>query len=525
MCPKLVTPDGPPKLPLRVLDISPSETKSVRLMETKGKAGYWACLSHCWGSKQPLKTTRDPDTLSQHQIAIPWEDMPRTFQDAIVVARALGIPYLWIDSLCIVQDDTDDWQVQSAQMADIYRNSIITIAGSISSGHGQGIFRKAAPAHLDSPISDIVSHRDFDRIRSRKALVHAATELPLLQRGWVLQERLLSPRVLHFGRDELIWECMEHLTCECGGLSLSDISCLQWPAPKDRIHPHSLQLVNWMKRRGPSVWHAVVSDYSRMALTHPEDIFPAISGLVKSIKEATGWEYIAGLWKENMIVDLVWRTQKPRLASRCEPWRAPTFSWASIIGRSHEGNRSSTSFDYMDILRLGLEVRTDIRQETIFYATLMETMCIPIGDDPSGRLKSGYIVLKGTMIKATLYRATLNGEWQVTAVGKGPYERNTFSMDFDLDSDAAYSPGFSDEVYCLRLIGTRKNAEYDNEEFLVYLVLRKVQVETAGSTFPGGLEDRIYERIGLLANRRGEIQLENESEPVFVQREVSVRIV
>jgi hypothetical protein len=141
MCPQLVTPDGPPKLPHRVLDVTISDENSVRLVETQGKVGYWACLSHCWGEKQPLKTTRDPDTLSQHQIAIPWDTLPKTFQDAIFVTRALGIQYLWIDSLCIIQDDSVDWQFQSAQMADIYRNSILTIAGSASS-HGRSVARR-----------------------------------------------------------------------------------------------------------------------------------------------------------------------------------------------------------------------------------------------------------------------------------------------------------------------------------------------------------------------------------------------
>jgi hypothetical protein len=96
-----------------------------------------------------------------------------------------------------------------------------------------------------------------------------------------------------------------------------------------------------------------------MALAMPEDIFPAISGLAKSIIETTGWEYVAGLWRENTIVDMVWTTQQLYLVSRCDPWRAPTFSWASVISRTHEGHRGSVNFDYVDVLCEGLEVRVD----------------------------------------------------------------------------------------------------------------------------------------------------------------------
>jgi hypothetical protein len=71
-----------------------------------------------------------------------------------------------------------------------------------------------------------------------------------------------------------------------------------------------------------------------MALSKPEDIFPAISGLAKSVQKATGWEYIAGLWKEQLMLDLVWSTHDSKMATRCVPWRAPSFSWASVQSRT-----------------------------------------------------------------------------------------------------------------------------------------------------------------------------------------------
>jgi hypothetical protein len=522
--------DGPPKLPFRVLDLETPGSKDVRLLKTDEKVGYWACLSHCWGGEQPLKTTRN--NLTQHQNMIPWEALPKTFQDAIVVARTFGIQYIWIDSLCIVQDDLDDWQVQSAQMADIYHNSILTIAASASFGPYHGIFRNADLEHIDKPITEILEDATLEKLRVRKALPHKAMELPLFSRGWVLQERLLSPRILHFGHNELVWECMERLACECGyreGWHNASPYRLTWPAPKNLFHPYSLQLVDWMMYRGPSVWQAVVSDYSRMALTKPEDIFPAISGLAQSVQNATGWEYVAGLWKDNMIVDLVWYTENPRSATRCVPWRAPTFSWASVISKASENKRSWISYSYMDVLRQGLEGRKDDRSTTDFYATLMETSCTLVRkDDPTGRVQSGFIVLKGTLVNATLCKDTSNHDWYITAIGKKRDEHNMFCMDFDFGvsgDDVRAGPERREEVRCLRLIGTKKHVKFEDEEFLVYLVLRQVETRCNRAAPSLGLDLSVFERIGLLINLWGEVQLEDESEASAITPDTLVKIV
>lgn len=286
------------------------------MVETQDTVGYWACLSHCWGvGKKPLETTRD--TLSQHLIAIPLADLPKTFREAVIFTRRFDIQYLWVDSLCIIQGDFDDWNSQAAQMADIYRNSILTIAASASSGPHEGLFRQADQAHIDEPLTSTMTHTNLNNIRCRKRLSHDAAELPLLQRCWVHQERLLSPRYLHFSHHEVIWECMELLACECGGIKHGYRALTpSWPAPKDHRHSGALQLDDWMTRRGPSAWHAVVADYSRMNLKNSADIFPAISGLAKGVREATRRTYVAGLWKENLIVDLVWMTVNPQSAER-----------------------------------------------------------------------------------------------------------------------------------------------------------------------------------------------------------------
>ncbi|KAF1917900.1 heterokaryon incompatibility protein-domain-containing protein, partial [Ampelomyces quisqualis] len=283
------------------------DSQDVKLIETEGRRGCYVCLSHCWGGEQPLKTTLDPDTLTQYEQRIEWDLLPKTFQDAITFSRFFGAQYIWIDSLCIIQDSLNDWRAQSALMVEIYQNAAITIAGSASSSPHQGLFRTAKSGHIDEPLIGTESLEGIDKIRSREPLSHDAAELPLMQRGWVFQERLLSPRYLHFGQNELIWECMERLTCECGTLHLQQESFrTKWLEPKNRLHPDSLQYLLKNKPYSiPRAWRAAVVDYSRMKLSHPEDLFLSISGIAKCVQEATGWQYVAGMWKETLITDLL----------------------------------------------------------------------------------------------------------------------------------------------------------------------------------------------------------------------------
>jgi hypothetical protein len=522
LCSPLVPPGGAPKLPLRVLEVGADASAEIRLVETQGRVGYWACLSHCWDGQQPLTTTRNPDTLSQHLVAIRWEALPKTFQEAIIVTRRFGIPFLWIDSLSIIQDDFEDWQTQSAQMAYIYQNSVLTIAGSASAGPHQGLFRRADPSYLDTALGDNVGQTKLGNIRTRKALVHNASQLPLMQRCWVHQERLLSPRYVHFSHHEIIWECSENLMCECGGIRRDHPSQPPiWPGPKHQMHTALLQSSDWMARLGHAAWHAVVTDYSRMNLTNAMDIFPAISGLAKSVVKSTGWSYVAGLWEENLIVDLVWMTVNPRLATRNAPWRAPTFSWASIMSTSDESGRGWISYRYVENLRLGLAGKDSWGVH--FYASFVEAECVPQGDDPTGRLLSAHIILKGSLIRVTVCRA--HNKWEIAATGKEPKSRDTFHMDFDLVMSRIQDSEENTKVFLLKLVGCKKNINYADEEFVVYLVLRKVDMEIAGPVSTGKREERTFERIGLLTSRKDEVHIDEESDVTEIEHNVRMRII
>lgn len=180
----------------------------------------YACLSHCWGSNQPLMTMTL--THRDRKTRISWKELPQTFQDAIIICQSLGIMYIWIDSLCIIQDDEQDWLHESAKMASVYSGARLTIAASSAHNDTEGCFKvsdiqthKISIQAPDGSMTDVYARRELPHFgRTARSLQHWL----LMQRAWAYQERLLSPRVLHFGPHEVVWECREASLCECSGI-------------------------------------------------------------------------------------------------------------------------------------------------------------------------------------------------------------------------------------------------------------------------------------------------------------------
>ncbi|KAK8209248.1 heterokaryon incompatibility protein-domain-containing protein [Phyllosticta capitalensis] len=292
-----------PQLPTRLIYVlSSQEGGPVRLIETaNGQTGRYLCLSHCWGDPEihphPLKTEKE--SIECHKEGIPWRSLPKTFHDAISFVRLLGESYIWIDSLCIIQDCPDDWSKEASKMADIFTNSYLTLAATNSTNSTEGFFSTPDDTYKSYPY-DFKKHGSTYSLFFRKSLSHffdpddvAMEPAPLLKRAWVYQERLLSPRTLHFGNQELLWECKEISTCQCG-LSIDN------------------------------------------DLTKESDRLPAIAGVAKRMQSIQGREdYLAGLWKESLLEDLLWRRTSSSLldypASSCRSTCvAPSWSWVCM---------------------------------------------------------------------------------------------------------------------------------------------------------------------------------------------------
>lgn len=219
--------------PKRVLALEESLNGevSVTLMETQDSGVQmkdmddYAALSHCWGSSQTCITTTS--NLEARKAGIPWEALPKTFQDAIQIVLRLDIKYIWIDSLCILQDDTEDWHTESAKMADVYELASLTLAATASPADSHGCY---SPSLALADGMELVLPEGVGpvRIAVRKHITHwdavghreMCNQFPLLSRGWAYQERLLSRRILHFCETELVWECRDLSVCECGSLAL-----------------------------------------------------------------------------------------------------------------------------------------------------------------------------------------------------------------------------------------------------------------------------------------------------------------
>jgi len=194
-----MTPDPP--LPKRVIAI---DQPSLRLVEPEGLVGRYATLSHCWGGFQPLKTTQE--NLADMLAAIPEDRLPVVFTEAILLARRLGIPYLWIDSLCIIQGSQEDWEVESAKMCDYYSNGWLNIAAGSSSNHSVSLLRVRDPCW--SPVT--LSLAGFDFLARRiPAPADRSHEGPLFSRAWAWQESALARRTMSFTNNNLVWACRE----------------------------------------------------------------------------------------------------------------------------------------------------------------------------------------------------------------------------------------------------------------------------------------------------------------------------
>ncbi|KAK3371148.1 heterokaryon incompatibility protein-domain-containing protein [Lasiosphaeria ovina] len=325
--------------PARFLDLGTHGDESTISLACSAKIGAlispirYVALSHCWGSsaRPPLKTTKA--NLASHMQVIPTTALSRTFTDAIQVTRALGIRYLWIDSLCIIQDDDADWAAEAVKMASVYQGSYFTIAATSSSSGDGGL-------SLDGSDPDALIHVKFDgspqqegveacSIRYPVASPRAIWDAPLSERAWVLQEQVLSARLVHFTEHQMYYQCRVGMESEDGTVRYPDSSSL-------RAHPSRGSETRDMSTpaRAVGTWWSWVTEYSSRLLTFPSDRMAAIAGLVKYYQDAAGGTPVLGCWEETLWYDLGWNVEldgrSQNLAGCRAPTNIPTWSWLSI---------------------------------------------------------------------------------------------------------------------------------------------------------------------------------------------------
>ncbi|KAK3901277.1 HET-domain-containing protein [Staphylotrichum tortipilum] len=332
-------------LPTRVLDLTPGAPgDGVVLVETGGAMrGRYVTLSHRWDAALGCKTTRG--NLGDRRRGIELVGLPTTFREAVVVCCEVGVRYLWIDALCIVQDDSGDWDREAARMADVYSNSVFTISALDSDGSQGGLFRDRTPTDAESVTfpSPAPDHAGMMiGVRVAAPMFHKEMDAsPLTPRGWVFQERVLSTATLHYGAKQMTWECRSMVATERSGRVHDFMEALTyefgrtlWVARKD----------GW---KTMAQWYDMLGYFTRKRFTVPTDRLPAAMGVAKMLEPLVWGQrenvFIAGLWSGALAKQLIWRYDSadahrvlgpPTLDLIWVPpgWRPrqPSWSWISV---------------------------------------------------------------------------------------------------------------------------------------------------------------------------------------------------
>lgn len=360
-------------LPHRVLDISQQSDSVIKLIESGIESSVhsrYIALSHCWGRQSHFQLTTE--TLSEMRTGLEVSKLAKNFQDAILITRLLGIRYLWIDALCILQDSLTDWELESANMGHYYKRAWLTISAGMSDGGNKGLLEKRVANGLSHIRLEMRHERGqiAPRVPVYFALdpIKPSNQCPIRSRGWTFQEELLSRRYLSFETTQTYLRCGSILHHECG--RQEDLLKIQSPFMEgERL----LQYGGWSE---------IVMRYSSRNLTKTSDKLPALSGLAHEYQARWEDEYCAGLWRRDLWKSLLWRRDEkftvpePR---RPAEYRAPSWSWASMDGR----------IEFGDLLTNDNDSQITIDSVEIELS----------GSDPMGQVSGGRIGLRAVVIK------------------------------------------------------------------------------------------------------------------------------
>ena len=354
-----------------------------------GNVLKYATLSHCWGSEANRPLCLGPASEGTLKQGIAISDLPPTFEHAAEITRKLGLEWLWIDSLCIIQDGPDkhaDWTRHVAQMGAIYAGAYVNIAASVSRNSLGGCFRERSLG-LCQPIQGYVG--DVPCVLVEQSREHIK-DWVINCRAWVLQERLLSLRVLHYGATDVFFECPRLLASGNYpfGMPWIDRETLRanTGGSADQWTPFDWRQRDESKWKEPLLyrWRDICQWYSRCFITRAEDRLPALAGIAQAFNDdyAQG-DYIAGYFATQLPRDLLWRLlpNGGRLKAS-EHYVAPSWSWMSVDGQ-------------IDFSGSGIVTANVLRLEQV----LMDSM------SPYGRLASASLYIEGWVGHRTDHKA------------------------------------------------------------------------------------------------------------------------
>ncbi|KAK0672908.1 heterokaryon incompatibility protein-domain-containing protein [Cercophora samala] len=494
----------------------------------------FVALSHCWGAGgTPFMTTRG--TLALHtNRGIEISELPQTFRDAVVLVASLGLRYLWIDSLCILQDDAQDWAREAAQMADIYRYAHLVIIAANSPGDTLGFLSPretfdavplpqppASPSssNKNTNVKLCLQLEDYDWTHSWKSTGkpdHLRNE-PLSSRAWCLQERFLPLRALQYGTRQAFWECNAIRANEDGKVVAQNILKMQqnhatrlaktanrkmtvfakgtW-RPADREVGGGCRY-NWVD------WYWMVQDFTARDITKSTDRFPAVAGLAREvvrlrskndpeiIREMTG-EYMAGLWKSGVLEGLFWcRAGSEKPLEQTKEYVAPSWSWASVVGQ--------VEFPVYE----WYEKRAAWKSNVLDFEPLAEYVshALELRDhDPFGRLAGGTLTMNAPLLPVTKIKARQEKEPPLNDVfGLSPSRSEVTNGVYRLQTEnngSIWIEGGMDV--------TSSDGQVESDELVAMLLIRVPHVLDHGFVdYRSGLllkrlDDGCFQRVGFI---------------------------
>lgn len=615
---------GDEQFPLTGEPPKPQTGNSVEAPEDRNTHNYpihphqydnrYVTLSHCWGDRAHRPMVLNKDTMTELEKGVELRKLPNTYKQAIQFAAQMEyVGWIWIDSLCIIQDDKDDWTHESSDMQRVYHESFLNISATASRDSTENLYRDRNPKTLwedeinlkvdgihglerksvidpvaspfPSPVTDAnsksskiclfsslskwlwpVSERQPYVKVTNDAQVKRVVDTPSPRqegirrcilvdlshwddlinnapvniRAWVLQERLLAPRVLHFGKSQIAWECEEFEESEgyptgTAKFLMREDRILPKPLVKGLKGEHGRELRKIRLQGEPEpdphlvdkglyelqLWSRIVEDYSKLDLSEGSDKLVALSGIARHMAEQ-GIDssnqpaiYVAGLWDKYLASQLLWKieptfqhhdrafkhpSRRPRDSNGDLIYRAPSFSWASVDAQAPEYGHGIV---YGEITDKDLLIEVDSGRDSV---------CIKqkIPRNPYGEVKGGHIMVWGQLRKARLVKDDKENKgryyWYLQDRGDvcPPDERHEFESEehrnvyLDCPEDDKAPPVLgTDDVYCMpAALGSRMNDK--GSKYIICLMLQQVS-ERDEEIMSLGQGDRrwVYRRIGL----------------------------
>lgn len=297
----------------RILDLGNGSDDMIYLIKANGITGRYCTLSHCWGSANERPTCVTSENESRFFAGFSMADLPKTFRHAVHITRALHIRYLWIDSLCILQDNKNHWRKQSAIMGAIYEHAFLRLAACSAHNCTEGMYSEdvgSRPPPIVIPFrpSDQIGQMYFSPGRCSLMQSSSISNIPLSFRGWAFQESKLARRTVLFTHGYINWECREMELDERNRIIYSS-------------HP----------QHECFIWELLISQYSRCNLTYESDRFIALQGLANEFARTCPDRYHLGIWLAEVPRQLLWR-----ICSEYNGMRGnldlPTWTWARLPG-------------------------------------------------------------------------------------------------------------------------------------------------------------------------------------------------